>query len=294
MSNELIHIGNTDIVVKEYRGKRVVTFRDIDIVHKRPIGTANKRFLDNRKHFIEGEDYFVVSNSEIRKNRMFPISENDFSDKALITEQGYLMLVKSFTDDLAWEVQRQLVNGYFRAKEQSQFSLTLQALTNVVEEFKSIELKQIMLEKKVDEQSEQHKEEMQQIRQDQKEIKQEQEVLTDTFQKVEDIEHFQKWANTCITKIAESPKFTKGDKRDQKYSFARAESYERLSEKRPCRLDLKVENAKERAKRRTPDITKTELNKINKLYVIANDKDLKPSYELVLKEMMVYYCVTNK
>ncbi len=27
----------------------------------------------------------------------------------LITETGYLMLVKSFTDDLAWKVQRELV-----------------------------------------------------------------------------------------------------------------------------------------------------------------------------------------
>ena len=35
----------------------------------------------------------------------------------LITESGYLMLVKSFTDDLAWQVQRQLVNSYFRVKE---------------------------------------------------------------------------------------------------------------------------------------------------------------------------------
>ena len=35
----------------------------------------------------------------------------------LITESGYLMLVKSFTDDLAWKVQRELVKTYFRAKE---------------------------------------------------------------------------------------------------------------------------------------------------------------------------------
>ena len=30
---------------------------------------------------------------------------------------GYLMLVKSFTDDLAWQVQRSLVQNYFRGKE---------------------------------------------------------------------------------------------------------------------------------------------------------------------------------
>ena len=35
----------------------------------------------------------------------------------LITETGYMMLVKSFSDDLSWEVQRQLVNSYFTVQE---------------------------------------------------------------------------------------------------------------------------------------------------------------------------------
>ena len=112
---EMIHIGNSDIAIKEYKGQRVVTFKDIDAVHNRADGTANKRFLDNKKHFIEGEDFFTVSNSEIRKSRIIPISDSDFMDKTLITESGYLMLVKSFTDDLAWDVQRQLVKTYFNA-----------------------------------------------------------------------------------------------------------------------------------------------------------------------------------
>lgn len=38
------------------------------------------------------------------------------NDITLLTESGYLMLVKSFTDDLAWQVQRQLVKFYFSRK----------------------------------------------------------------------------------------------------------------------------------------------------------------------------------
>lgn len=38
----------------------------------------------------------------------------------LLTESGHLMLVKTFTDDLSWEVQRQLVNSYFKVKELKQ------------------------------------------------------------------------------------------------------------------------------------------------------------------------------
>lgn len=121
--SELIHIGNAEISVKEYNSQRVVTFKDIDDAHSRPDGTANKRFLDNKKRFVEGEDYFKVSNSEIRKSRLIPISDNDFMDKIFLTESGYLMLVKSFTDDLAWDVQRQLVNSYFRSKKLSQVEM---------------------------------------------------------------------------------------------------------------------------------------------------------------------------
>lgn len=115
--NELVRIGKKEIAVKEYKGKRVISFKDIDLVHERPEGTANKRFLDNKKRFIKGEDYFIVSNSEIRKSGLMYLSSNDFTDKVLVTESGYLMLVKSFTDDLAWTVQRQLVDSYFRVQK---------------------------------------------------------------------------------------------------------------------------------------------------------------------------------
>ena len=46
--NGLIKIGNQEISVKEFEGKRVVTFMDIDMVHERPEGTARKRFNDNK------------------------------------------------------------------------------------------------------------------------------------------------------------------------------------------------------------------------------------------------------
>lgn len=116
---EIIHVGNRDISVKEYKGQRVVTFKDIDDVHNRPDGTARKRFNDNKKHFVEGEDYFVRKTDEARTEFNI-VAPNGL---VLMTESGYLMLVKSFTDDLAWEVQRKLVNEYFRAKKLSQVEM---------------------------------------------------------------------------------------------------------------------------------------------------------------------------
>lgn len=90
-----------------------MTFKDIDAVHGRSEGTARRNFNTNKKHFVEGEDYFVRNSSEA-KNEFKITAPNGL---VLVTESGYLMLVKSFTDDLSWDVQRQLVNSYFRAKE---------------------------------------------------------------------------------------------------------------------------------------------------------------------------------
>ena len=106
-------IGNVNVVIKEYRGQRVVTLKDIDTVHQRPDGTARKRFNDNKKHFIEGEDYFKIQPSEIRT-----VGIKSPNGGTVVTESGYLMLVKSFTDDLSWNVQRELVNTYFRVKQE--------------------------------------------------------------------------------------------------------------------------------------------------------------------------------
>lgn len=109
--NEIIKINNHDVTAKEYKGQRVVTFKDIDTVHERPEGTARKRFNDNKKHFIEGEDFYKISPSEFRTVFHLDMDERQKNNITLVTESGYLMLVKSLTDDLAWEVQRKLVKS---------------------------------------------------------------------------------------------------------------------------------------------------------------------------------------
>ena len=60
MTPETLDICGTALAIKEYLDQRVVTFKDIDAVHERPDGTARKRFNDNKRHFVAGEDYFTV------------------------------------------------------------------------------------------------------------------------------------------------------------------------------------------------------------------------------------------
>lgn len=114
--NDVITIEDTEMQIREYNGQRVVTFKDIDTVHQRPKGTARNAFNRNRKYFINGEDYITLKPGEqenIGNVRLTYIPQKGIT---LLTETGYLMIVKTFTDDLSWQVQRQLVNGYFAAR----------------------------------------------------------------------------------------------------------------------------------------------------------------------------------
>lgn len=111
-----ITITSSLLPIRELNGQRVVTFRDIDTVHERTEGTAKRNFNANRKHFIEGVDFFKVCADEIRTHKIVDLSPKAHEDITLLTESGYLMIVKSFTDDLSWDVQRMLVNNYFKSK----------------------------------------------------------------------------------------------------------------------------------------------------------------------------------
>lgn len=110
--NEVI-VENTMPEIKTWNGRRVVTLKDIDIAHGRALGTAKRNFNKNKKHFVHGEDYIVRNSYEARNEYNMAAPKG----LTLLTETGYLMIVKSFTDDLSWEVQRRLVNSYFKATE---------------------------------------------------------------------------------------------------------------------------------------------------------------------------------
>lgn len=155
----------------------------------------------------------------------------------------------------------------------SQLSQSTQALFGIIESMAKQELEQ--------------KRQAEQLNR----IEQKQEVISDTFTHTSDNEDFKAWVNRCIAKIAESPNYTNGSGRSARYQNVRTESYDRLRQKWNCKLNDRVARAKGRALENKPNITKKELDSINKLSVISEDKSLKPVYETVIKEMMICYCV---
>lgn len=251
---ELIKIGNQEISIKEFQGKRVVTFKDVDVVHERPEGTARRNFNTNKKHLIEGEDYFV-RNSYEAKDEFGATAPNGL---VLLTEQGYLMLVKSFTDDLAWQVQRELVNTYFTSKKilSQNLSPQLQILINM-------ELEQ--------------KRQAEQIKELDSKIGSIKEVvaLNPT--------QWRKDTSNLINRIARNLGGF------EHIRVIRDESYKLLEQRMGVLLNVRLTN-----KKKTMALNgacKSKLDRLNQLDVIADDKKLIEGYISIVKELSIKYGV---
>lgn len=134
-----ITIIDTAIPIVEYQGQRVITLALIDQLHRRPEGTAKRNFSYNKERFIEGKHFYLIDFSKKDEFCSFGV---EIPPRGLIvlTERGYSMLVKSFTDDFAWEVQEQLVDGYFDAhKPMSTAEYLLQQAQLIVEHERRIQ-----------------------------------------------------------------------------------------------------------------------------------------------------------
>lgn len=250
MSN-LIKINNKELSIKEFQNQRVITFKDIDEVHERADGTASRNFRENRDRFIKDVDYFDITPQDFQPDEIRHFGINSPRGGIIITESGYLMLVKSLTDDLAWKVQRQLVDNYFRGKELvndlSNLSPQLQLLIN-------IELEQKEMKKEI---------------QDMREV-----ISLDTTS----------WRNDSkdlIVKIANS---LGGNEYIRE---VRSESYKLLNTRMGVSLETRLTNKR----RRMADegMSKSQRDKLNNLDVIAEDKKLIEGYVAIIKEMAIKY-----
>lgn len=270
MQNLTVNIEGTDLQIKEFNGQRVVTFKDIDTAHKRPEGTASRNFRKNRDRFIANKDYYVVQLTDDAARRQFGAGKNAGRELIVLTESGYLMIVKSLTDDLSWDVQRKLVDNYFRFKEQSiqvnELSPELQMFKQIFDSVAAQQLKQ----------------------------KEQDEKLNQLDNKVESIKEV----------IALDPNSWKEDSRKIVNAIAlsmggyehvrdvRAESYRLLDERMASNLSVRLTNMR----RRMADngVCKSKRDKVTKVDVIADDKKLIQGYIGVMKDMAIKYGITDQ
>ena len=258
--NEHMIIQNNAVEIKEWGGQRVVTFKDIDTIHARSEGTPRRNFNPNRKYFIEGTDYVKICADEIRSHKIMELSPKAQEDVTLLTESGYLMIVKSFHDDLAWDVQRALVNNYFRAKTDAEnfqkLSPTLQMFYQLFRASANLELR---MEK----------------------------GFAETNKRIDDIGNVIKidphnWRYDCRRLIYGIAKKRGGFKY---VKMVYNEVYKLLETRAGVNLTARLNHRLERMT--ATGASKTDKEKLNKQDVIAGDKKLIEIYTAIVKEKAI-------
>lgn len=120
--NNITVINDNQLMIKEYEGHRVVTLWDIARLHHRDTTSVRKNFENNKKYMVENEDYFILEKQSSFVQNLIPSKEisyhalNAAKNIPIFTESGYLLMTKPMEDKLSWQVQRQLVNSYFKLK----------------------------------------------------------------------------------------------------------------------------------------------------------------------------------
>lgn len=265
--NELVKINNQDLQIKEIDGRRIVTFKDIDMLHERVEGTAGRNFRENKNHFIEKVDYFQITHRDFQSDEIRRFGIDSPRGGILITESGYLMLIKSLTDDLAWKVQRELVNNYFRVKEPKPTCIedvlikSLQEMKDIKQQLNQVNNNALRASAKAEE----TKEEVQAMR----------DIIT------LNPNSWRKDSSTLINKIA----LNVGG-----YDHIRAvreESYKLLNTR--LGVDIKIRLTNKRRRMADEGVCKSKRDKLTALDVIADDKKLIEGYLAIVKEMSIKY-----
>lgn len=119
IENKEINIKDNILQIVEYKGNRIITSYDIARLHNKEVKRVNEQFERNKERLKENVDYFIISVEEFSESLSATQNfiPNNVKEIKLFTERGYLKLVKSFTDDLSWEVQDLLIDSYFKLKE---------------------------------------------------------------------------------------------------------------------------------------------------------------------------------
>lgn len=212
-------------------------------------------------------DFFTESTYQSEQNKTLPCF--------LITKKGCEFIGNKLTGIKGTEFTAKYINRFHDMEDtiSNQIALQFRDMSPQLQFMINMEMEQKRQAKEIDN------------------VKEAQKTIAQALGK--DIEeNFRSWVNRSLSAIAESENYHYIGSPQERHQAIRAESYERLNTKRPCRLEQRV--AREQGRAVAAGASQTRIKAINKLTIIEGDKDLKPVYESVIREMLVAYCVALK
>lgn len=102
-------------------GKKAVLVREIAVLHEKELRAINQNIDRNIERFEFGVDIINLLESqkfEITVSDLGLRTSNSQKSAYLLSERGYLKLVKIMDDEKSWEVYNHLLGEYFRMKKE--------------------------------------------------------------------------------------------------------------------------------------------------------------------------------
>jgi hypothetical protein len=257
-------VANTEVQIIEHEGERVLLTDQLSDIYECEPSNIKKNFNANKDRFVEGKHYYKLEGKDLDNLRV-TFSDLQISPMTrslyLWTRRGASRHCKMLGTDKAWEMFDLLEDKYFNPappKQLSPLEILAQQANALVEQEKQLKALQAKQEAQA----------------------QELQGMRDVIQLSSAV--WRKETTSLLNKIARS-------RGDDNFMGVRHESYHILNERMGVCVETRLANARKRMDEN--GYSKTQINKLNVLDVIGQDKKLIEGYLSVVKDMAIKYGV---
>lgn len=269
-------------------GKKAMLAKEIANIHGRDIKDINRNINNRRNWFKNGVDIVDLKTGEYKPlvlemgftNAQYGNANNIY----LLSERGYSKLLKILEDDFAWEQYDKLVDGYFHMREKvnsgqvlntSELSPHLQMFNQMFQAMANTELEVKRVKEITEETNKKLEDTKEELEEAKEEIKGIREAVT------LEPNQWRKDTATLINKIANKLGGFEHIKpiRDEAYSLLN----------NTYGVDINRRLLNKRKNMALEGCSKSKINKVNYLDVIAEDKKLINGYINIVGRLAVKY-----
>ena len=256
--------------IVEYEGLRVLTSSQIADAYETDSNTLNKNFNRNKERYIEGKHYICLTGDDLRDFRakgQIDVLPNT-NKLYLWTEKGALLHAKSLNTDKAWEVYDRLVENYFRVREiTSDLSPQMKMLYGMLDQMAQAERQANEAKRIADTAKETASKAIESV-----------ENIKEAVKPVSD--NWRADINSKFNRIQRNA--------DKQFNILRTEMYSELEHRAGCDLGKRLRNLKDRMT--DNGCKKSDVDKLNKMDVIEQDKKLREIFSKIVTEYEIKYC----